>query len=117
MTDSNYYAENGFTETNASVINGINISDGWVEMAYFEPNGSGINIFVTDISLSANKDGIFRVKYDGNIMKVIYTKAREPIFILRNLPFPVQNGKKFAVEFKAESDDTNVSVCIAGYEK
>lgn len=116
MTDTNYYAENGFSITQVQSLTGINISDGWVEVvSVTTPEGQ--NYLVTDISVNADQNGTFRIKVNGDVLKPIYYTARDYIDISRNLPFLIPSGVSISIEWKTDVDGSNTTACIAGYLK
>lgn len=110
---SNYYASEGNTIIDINNITGINIANGWVETSSIISVDRGI--LVTDVSMSSNKDGIFRFTLDGESMgKYIYYRAKDFISVTRNLPYYIPMNKKIAIEFKTDTDDADVSTCIGG---
>jgi hypothetical protein len=110
--DTNYYAENGYSLTESAIVNNIDIGDEWREIVVLE---SVQNCCVTDLSMSANSNGTFRIALNGFVLKEIYYRAKDYIPISRNLPFYIPSGMPIKIEFKTEADDASASACIAGY--
>ena len=110
--DTNYYAENGYSLTESAIVNSINVVEGWREIVSFN---SEQNSCVTDLNMSANQNGTFRIVLNGGVLEEIYYKAKDFIPMPRNLPFHIPMNISIKIEFKTEADDASASACIAGY--
>lgn len=112
IMDTNYYAENGYSLIESAIVNSIDIEDLWREIVILE---SVQNCCITDISMSANQNGTFRISLNGGVLKEIYYRARDHIPMVRNLPFYIPANVPIKIEFKTEVDDASASACIGGY--
>lgn len=110
---TNRHAETGNTNTDSQTITDIDVADGYVEIADIT-EASNV-LMVTDLSMSANKDGNWRIVVGGGPLKYIYFTANTMVHFERNLPFRIPANTKIALEFKTGTDGASASGCIGGY--
>jgi len=109
---SNYFAAEGDTITSSSTVTDINVEDSWVEITSVTYDEGGF--LVTDLSLSASKDGEWRICVGGYSLKNIFYRAKDFIIMTRNLPLYIPQGYKISLEYKTEVDAASASGCVGG---
>jgi len=72
--------------------------------------------YITDMKVSADQDGIWRVKVNGNVVCQTFYAARDYANCARSLPFKLPCSSTMEVIYKPDSSTANACASIGGYE-
>jgi uncharacterized protein YdeI (BOF family) len=115
MTDTNSFAIRGQTFEKTSIVNNINIADGWVVIVS-DTIPEETSYAFTDFFVCCDKAGQFRILIDDAVVLNMNVNANSPFYITKNCAKLVGAGADAKIKFKASSDTTSASAMFGGFK-
>jgi len=97
----------------SATVSNIDIADGMVNIVTTTTQTPVIRI--TDLVLSSNKPGTFRIRIDGVTLFHSYNRKNETNTITFGMPLVIPTTKTLKVLFETDTDNAKASVMVSGY--